>query len=392
MKKTTKSPAAPAAPSSPTPTPRRHSPRSATRSGIGAGDTVGLDLGDKESCYCILNPDGQVVEEGTVRNTEASLRTHFGSSPRARIALETGTQSGWISRLLTEFGHEVIVAHARELYGISRSHRKNDRNDAEKLARYARLDPELLHPVSHRNEQQQIDLGSVRVRDALVRARALLLNAARGLAKVHGVRLPPSLTPTFGRRALAALTEPLALSLKPLLDQIGQLSKQITECDESLAQLAEQRYPETRWLRSVPGVGPITSLTFVLTLFDAQRFAHSRDVGPYLGLQPKQRQSGQHDPQLGISKAGNSYLRKLLVQCAHYVLGRFGPDSRLRQWGLSFSQKGGSKNAKKRAVIAVARKLAVLLHRLWRHQQTYQPFFGLAAAPPNGSAAEPAMM
>ena len=354
----------------------KEKPGQAVKRRRASGETIGIDLGDKVSCYCVLSAEGEVMEEGSFRNAESSLAKQFGKMPRTRIALETGTQSGWISRQLESSGHEVIVAHARDLEGISRSDRKNDRNDAEKLARYARLDPALLNPIQHRTAQQQTDLCAIRARDALVRARAVLVNTARGLAKTEGLRLPPSITPTWGVRSLKGLPVPLQTVLWPLLEQIDSMGKQLETYDALVEQIAAERYPEeTTLLRSVPGVGPVTSLTYVLTLSDAQRFAHSREVGPYLGLQPKQQQSGERDPQLGISKAGNRYLRKLLVQCSHHILGFFGPDSRLRQWGLALAGRGG-KNAKKRAIVAVARKLAVLLHRLWASKQPYQPFFG----------------
>jgi len=344
------------------------------------GETIGIDLGDKVSCYCILSGEGEVIEEGNLRNTEASLEKHFAGLPRTRLAMETGTQSGWISRQLESYGHEVLVAHARDLHGISRSDRKNDRNDAEKLARYARLDPTLLNPIQHRTAQQQSDLCAIRARDALVRARALLVNTARGLAKTEGFRLPPSITATFGERALEVLTGDLQAALRPLLEQIDQLGIRIALYDALLEQIAQQRYAlETKILQTVPGVGLLTSLTYVLTLSDAQRFAHSREAGPYLGLRPKQNQSGERDPQLGISKAGNAYLRKLLVPCSHHILGHFGKESKLRAWGLAIAGRGGQ-NAKKRAIVAVARKLAVLLHRLWASKTMYQPFFGPAAA------------
>lgn len=283
-----------------------------------------------------------MIEEGQVRNSEASLRKHFAQLARTRMALETGTQSGWISRLLEQLGHEVLVAHARELRGITASDRKNDRNDAEKLARYARLDPAILCPVQLRTKQQQLDLGVLRSRDALV-------------------------------RAVAAASEQLRIVLEPLLAEVDALSERIAGCEKLLSTIAEERYPETRWLRSVPGVGPITALTFVLTLHDKNRFRHSRDVGAYLGLCPKQQQSGERQPQLGITRSGNGYLRRLLVQCAHHTLGHFGADSALRQWGLKMAERGGS-NARKRAIVAVARKLAVVLHRLWVTQQEFRPF------------------
>lgn len=214
----------------------------------------------------------------------------------------------------------------------------------------------------------------MRARDALVRARTLLVNAARGIAKVHGERLASSATDTFGQRSLALLQPHLQTMLAPLLAEIDQVAACIAAYDKLLAGIQKARYPEAKKLQAVPGVGPLTALTFVLTISDPERFAHSRDVGPYLGLQPQQRQSGASDPQLGISKAGNRYLRKLLVQCAHHVLGPFGAESRLRTWGLRIAERGG-KNAKKRAVVAVARKLAVLLHRLWTTGAEYRPLF-----------------
>lgn len=337
------------------------------------GLTIGIDLGDKRSSYCVLDAAGNKVKEGSLSNTSHSIGRHFGDWGRTRVALETGAQSGWISRELEALGHEVMVANARELRAISGSGRKNDRRDAEKLARYARADPSILRPVRVRGAQAQLDLGRIRARDALVRARTLLVNAARGLSKTRGQRLAPSVTASFGRRSLALLDAELAAVLKPLLEQIDTLSQQIKRYDDEIEQQAARCYPESAALDAVPGVGPLTALSFVLTLEDARRFAHSREVGPYLGLCPRQRQSGGSDPQLRISKEGDEYLRRLLVQCAHSILGRFGCDSALRRWGLKLAERGG-KNARKRATIAVARKLAVLLHHLWVTQQPYRAF------------------
>lgn len=337
------------------------------------GLTIGIDLGDKRSHDCVLDSAGKIVEEGSFSNTSEGLTKYFGGCRRARIALETGAQSGWISRALEALGHEVLVANARELRAIWGSGRKNDRRDAEKLARYARVDPAILRPVRVRGAQAQCDLARIRARDALVRARGLLVNAARGLAKCQGRRLTGSLTASFGERAQAQLEGELRAALEPLLEQIDALGEQICEYDRQIRQQAAQRYPETAALDAVPGVGPLTALSFVLTLEDPRRFRHSRDVGAYLGLVPQQEQSGQSDPQLRISKQGDEYLRRLLVQCAHWIVGPFGSDSALRQWGLGMAQRGG-KNAAKRAIVAVARKLAVLLHRLWVTQQAYRAF------------------
>lgn len=345
------------------------------------GLTVGIDLGDKRSYYCVLDRDGEKVGEGSMSNTAAGLAKHFAKLGRARIGMETGTQSGWISRELEGLGHEVIVANARELRAISGSGRKSDRRDAEKLARYARVDPSILRPVRVRGAQAQRDLGRIRARDALVRARTLLVNAARGLAKTHGKRLARSVTASFGKRSQALLEQEMAVVLEPLLEQIDALSKQILRYDREIEQQAAA-YPETAALDAVPGIGPLTALSFVLTLEDAGRFRRSREVGPYLGLCPRRRQSGDSDPQLRISKEGDEYLRRLLVQCAHWILGPFGADSALRRWGLQLAERGG-KDAAKRARVAVARKLAVLLHHLWVTQQPYRAF-------PSSEAVEPA--
>jgi transposase len=333
-------------------------------------ETVGIDLGDKISRYCIVDQDGEVVEEGDFRNQASSIQKHFGDRPR-RIALEAGAQSAWISREFQRLGHEVIVANPRDLKWITASDAKNDPVDARKLALLARADARLLRPVEHRTAEQQAELAVIRARDAILRARTLLINSARGIAKGFGVRLPKSITGTFGKRALDTLPEFLRTALAGLLDQIDALSKRIADYDRQIGELAG-RHPELARLESIPGVGRLTALTFVLTLGRADRFAHSRDVAGFLGLRPKQRQSGARDPQLGISKGGDPYLRKLLVQCSHYILGHWGRDSALRQWGLAKSE--GGKKATLRAIVAVARKLSVLLHRLWVSGEFYKPF------------------
>ena len=293
-------------------------------------ETIGIDLGDKVSRYCIVDSDGAIVEEGSLRNQVGSIEKHFGDQPR-RIALEAGAQSAWISRELKKLGHEVIVANPRDLKWITASDTKNDPVDARKLALLARADARLLAPVEHRSAEQQAELAVIRARDAILRARTLWINSARGIAKGFGVRLPKSITGTFGQRAVDVLPEFLRKTLTGLLGQIDALSREITGYDQQIDVLAHQ-HPELARLESIPGVGRLTAMTFVLTLGRAERFARSRDVAGFLGLRPKQRQSGARDPQLGISKSGDPYLRKLLVQCSHYVLGHWGPDSALRQW------------------------------------------------------------
>jgi transposase len=333
--------------------------------------TVGLDMGDRFSHYCLLNEEGAVVEEGRMQSTEAAFRRHFEGEPRLRIALECGTHSPWVSRLLKALGHQAIVANARKIPAITGSESKNDRNDAEKLARFAAHDPRLLSPLEHRGQQRQLDLNLIHARSTLVRARTMIVNALRGLVKSAGGRLPACSTESLPARAADAIPPALAGVATPLVEQIALLNAQIAGMDKQIEKLAV-KYPEIVLLRTAPGVGPIVAAAYVLTL-DRPEAASNRSAGAFLGLRPGQSQSGDSDPQKRISKTGDRCLRSLLVQSAQYILGRFGPDSALRRWGLKLAQSGG-KRGKKRAIVAVARKLAVVLHSMWRSGQRFQPF------------------
>jgi transposase len=255
---------------------------------------------------------------------------------------------------------------------ITKSKRKDDRHDARTLARLARIDPELLGPVRHRSAQAQIHLTVIRARAELVRARTALVNAVRGLVKSYGQRLPKCGTQQVSRELAAELSAELREVLEPLLKEIESLNERIKEYDARMDKIARESYPQVALLKQVKGVGTQIALTYVLTLDDPHRFAKSREVGCFLGLKPGRRDSGQSQPQMHISKEGDRYLRTMLVQGAHYILGPFGEDSDLRRWGLRLAERGG-KNAKKRAVVAVARKLAVLLHRLWVSAEVYEP-------------------
>jgi transposase len=312
------------------------------------------------------------MARGEVISERQPLELFFSRIPASLVALEVGSHSPWISRLLEQQGHEVVVANARRVKLISESSRKNDEVDAELLARLARADRYLLSPVKHRGEEAQADLMGVRVRAQLVELRTQAANAVRGLVKPFGQRVPSCDADNLGREQAAHLAPAIRGHAERLLGIVEELGKQIEACDKDLEQLAKERYEkETAQLRQVPGVGPITALTFVLTLEDPARFAKSRDVGAFLGLRPKSRQSGASEPEMRISKEGDGYLRTLLVQCAQYILSRRSPDTDLKRWGLGIAAKG-KKKAKKRAVVAVARKLAVLLHRLWVSGEVYE--------------------
>jgi len=289
--------------------------------------TIGIDLGDRFSQLCVLDEAGETIEESRLTMTESAVRQRFASMPPVRIAIEAGTHSPWVSALLKDLEHEVLVANPRKLRMIFKNDNKNDRLDAEQLARVARMDPRLLSPIEHRGQSARMDLAVARGRDTLVVARTGMVNHVRGCLKSFAIRLPKCSTRIFPRRAARAIPKELRPALVPVLRLIDELTERIVAYEKRIENLSTGRYPETTLLRQVNGVGAVTAFTYVLTLEDPSRFRNSRSVGAYVGLRPKQRQSGASDPELQISKAGDRDLRRLLVQSAQYMLGPFGTDS-----------------------------------------------------------------
>jgi transposase len=333
--------------------------------------TIGLDLGDRRHAACVLSTGGEILAEETIPNTRECLTAFAQRQPGATFVMETGTHSPWVSRLLESLGHPVLVANARKLRAIATSPTKSDEADARMLARLGRADPALLSPVKHRSEATQRALVRLKVREALVRSRVNQMNSVRFLVKSLGLQVPRGVKATaFVRKFRAQASAADTALVEPLLQMLEALTAQIKQLDAELEQLAAERHPVTQRLRQVDGVGPLTALCFVLTIESPTRFPHTRDVAAYLGLVPRRDQSGLSDKQLPITKAGNVQLRCLLVNCAHYILGPFGPPSHLRSAGERIAARGG-KSAKKRAVIAVARKLAVTLLALWKSGADY---------------------
>lgn len=333
---------------------------------------VGMDVSDRFSHLCILGLDGAVEEESRVPTTLQGIRRRFGQMDRVRVALEVGTHSPWMGRLLEELGHEVILANPRKVRSIYQSNDKSDRVDAQMLARLARSDPKLLCPVQIRSEDRHAGLVVIRSRRILVETRTKLVNHVRGVCKSLGVRLPKCAAASFHRRAVLFIPEEMLPSLEPVLRQLEGIEGSIRDCDRRIKDMATE-IEGVEVLTSVFGVGDLTAVTYVLTLGDPSRFQRSREVGSYVGLRPKRDQSGEVDKQLRVTRSGDKYLRSLLVGCAQYILGPFGPDSALRRWGLGLAERGG-KAAKKRAVVAVARKLSVMMHSMWIRGEMYRPF------------------
>lgn len=334
--------------------------------------TVGLDVGDRQTHFCAIDASRKVVARGSFATGLAPLAEGMLPFAGAKVILEAGSQSPWMARTLRTKGHDVLVADPRRVQLISKNPRKTDRRDAEMLARMGSAMPELLGSVHHRGEQAQGHLAIVRARDLVVRMRTMAVQQARGICKAFGLRLPSATTSGFAKRVEALIPEVLQSALTPILEMVAELTRRIRAFDKTMAKVAQEHYPEVQHLQQVDGIGPVISVAYVLSVEDPKRFRSSRCVGSWLGLCPRSQASGDSNPQLRISKAGDPRLRRLLVQGAHRILGPFGADCDLRRYGLHLAARGG-KAAKKRAATAVARKLAVLLHRLWVSGADYQP-------------------
>ena len=344
---------------------------------------VGMDLSDQSFMYQELDGNGEVIGSGSIALRRETLRAFLRERPKGtRVAFEAGGQSGWVRDEVEAAGHEAIVADPRHVPEITKKRRRTDEVDAASLAHLALVSPAILHPVQLRPSRQQAALLVIRGRSGLVESRTKLINMVRGLVKLSGNRIAKCDADVFAERAIEQLPAELSERLSPTIQVIRLTTAQIAAYDQVLEEMADRDYPESRYLSQVPGVGKLTALVYFLTIGSPDRVARSRDVGPLLGLVPARRQSGEQDPHLGISKTGDRYLRKLLVQCAQRILGKRGVDSSLRQWGLAHA--GRTRPMKKRAVVAVARKLAVMLHRLWARHEAYRPF-PLADAPPAGT-------
>lgn len=333
---------------------------------------IGMDMGDKNAQLALRVGNAKDGEEATIAVTPAAMTRYFAHLEPCDVAMEVGTHSRWVSNLLMSFGHTVVIANARKLRMIYESDHKDDRSDAKMLVTILQFKRELLYPIKHRGDAAQDALAVLRARDLLVRTRTKLVNHIRGVCKSSGARMRSGSAEGFHHRELDELPENRREALSPLMELLSSLADQISLYDAMIAKLSKETFPETETLSQPSGVGPITALAFAATVEDPKRFPTGRDIGSYVGLVPKLDRSSTINKQLGITKSGDGFLRRLLVGAAQHILGPFGPDSDLRRWGLEIGARGGGK-AKKRALVAVARKVAVLLLSLWKHQSTYEP-------------------
>ena len=337
-----------------------------------------MDISQKTIEIFVLKGE-KGVPFGKILNNQKSLNDFFDKVPfpskTITVALETGTHSAWISHCLEQRGYEVIVAHARDLAFIYKGDKKSDRIDAEKLARVARADKKLLHPVRLMSKTRQEALLAIKARDLLMKERTCIVNAIRGFVRSLGIDDAEYSIETISKM-YSVLPKEIRQNLRGLFSVLTAINNNISSYDKRLKKIAEE-YPETKILQQVKGVGPIIALSFALIISDPNRFS-SKECASYLGLVPKRDQSGETDKQLGITKSGNKLLRRLLVQGAQYIMGPFGEDCDLRDFGNRIAQRGG-RIAKKKATIAVARKLAITMLALWRNPDVkYDPHFKAA--------------
>ena len=340
--------------------------------------TIGLDLGDNNFQVCVLDKSKRVVDEGSHRTNPEVVRALFESfrGKQVRVVFEVGSQSRWVQKLARECGIEdVIAADPRQLALITQSLKKCDQRDAFVLALAGLSMPELLSPVEHVSDEIFADRALLETRALLVRSRTQVICRIRSLIKAFGGKLPRCGSESFHCKVAEQIPEPLRPACKPLLSILESLDEQIDELEKALCKLAKAKYPIVAKLQEIPGVGILIALSFVLTVGDPSRFEDTRQIGAFFGLTPRKQQSGSSNPQLGITKAGNSGMRRLLVLGAHCLISR-GEDCSLKRWGLALCERGG-RNAKKRAVIAVARKLAVVMLAVWKSAADFDPWRGV---------------
>lgn len=331
-------------------------------------DYCGIDLHMEYSEVCILDEAGEVLETSRMRTSRVSLERFFRRESM-RVVMEAGGMSPWVSRLVGGLGHEVVVCSPRRVRLIAESSLKNDKVDAEVLARLLRLDPGFLSPIRHRSEEAQLLRSRMTMRRAMVDARTAWINTVRGVLRSFGYRVSGRTSYTFAERVdRMKLPVELREVIEPMLGQLDLLSSEIRRVDEELEEIAKE-LPEVEHLRAVPGVGLIVALYFVLTIDDPDRFRNSREVAAFFGLRPAIRESGSVSHYGRITKEGDPEMRRLLVQAAHALL-RTRADSELKRWALSLAERRG----KSKALVALARKLAVLMHHLWVTGAVYEPF------------------
>ncbi len=335
---------------------------------------IGMDVSEKSIEFFFLRPDGEgglSKKEPNSPDTLAKLCSEMPDRQGFMVVMENGTHSPWMSEYFQCHGVECYVGNARKLAAIWTSVQKSDRNDAEMLARLARADLKLFSPIRHAGRDQRAEFAVLKSRDRLVKCRTALINCVRGTLRSFGVDTSELTVEKFTSKAVGVMPKDLHPALDGMLVQIRMLETQIKDYDRKIERIGKRHEPVQR-LRQISGVGPVIALAYVLFVGDPQNYSSAGRVGAHLGIVPKRDQSGDVDKQLGITKAGNQMLRYLLAQGANYILSR-GPDCDLRRFGERICARGG-KIARRKAKIAVARKLSKIMYVLWRNGADYELF------------------
>ena len=343
--------------------------------------TIGADVSDRTTKICVMTKaeggERRIVVETTCATTKAGFEEALSKFDRSwPIVFETGTHCRWMDRLFKEMGFKTIVGNPGKIPSITKSNTKNDRNDARELARLAIADPAMLHPVFLRDEVYQQMLRFHHARNMLISQRTQTINQIRGFAKSMGHRIECSSTEKFHELSKADWPRELEECAWPLIGVLKTVNLKIKAYDRLIERLAERPEfkPMVERVREVYGVGIIGSTVFVAAIGGRpDRFGHARDVGPYLGMTPKQDQSGDDDKQLHITHAGADIVRATLVECAGVVMMSNAKDTDLKLKGLRIAMHGGG-IAKKKAKVAVARALAVTMLALLKDpEREYVP-------------------
>jgi transposase len=330
---------------------------------------AGIDVHKRCTQICIENDDGSLSER-RILTERRRLIEEFGTRSKTRILLEAATESEWVARCLESLGHEVIVGDPNfaPMYAQRSRRVKTDRRDARALFDACKLG---AYKVAHRcSDAQRSVRARMSVREVLVRARVRAISLVRSLLRQEGIKPEHGSAPTFARRMRAlGLHEPLSSDIAPLLELLDNLTEQIKMADKEVATLAAEEVPQR--LMSVPGVGPVTAVSFMSALDRPTRFKTAKQVRAYLGLVPRERSSGERSSRGHITKQGGTRMRYLLVQCAWSIIrARPTPQAEhLRRWTNAVSGRRG----KYVAVTALARRLAGILFALWRDGTSFVP-------------------
>lgn len=331
-------------------------------------ESCGIDLAVRSSAICIMSSRGAVVMERVVPTDEAGLLAGVAGRARMRCILEASPLAEWAAAVLEGAGHEVIVIDPRKAKGVIASKKKTDKLDARNLARMGLTG--WYTQVHRKSSQARATRTFLQARAGLVQTALAQGSRIRGLLRAHGIKLGPVAESQFASRVKQAAQQ--QAGLWPMLEPLVKVWRQALEGAERMRkQMASQASAESvpRQLMTVPGVGPLVASTYVATIDEPRRFRSSRQVPAYLGLVPSVEQSGQREVHGRITREGDGLLRSYLIEAAQVLLTRTRRSCSLKRWGLRLWKKKGLAKAR----VAVARKLAILLHRLWITGETFDP-------------------